>query len=223
MNKERNIIIVCEDTYGLDVFSMIEAINTHALRDGVIRYRVLGFLHERPDSWKGLTPPAPVLGSVSDWTCDLKTSYVMAIRVPDQKRIAADILKKCGAQFETIIAPWVQVPSEFEHGEGCVIANYMFKNNSKFGDFVIMDSCICEAVKIGDYTTIGPFVNITSAAIGNDVYIGTHAAIIPGRRVGDNVTINPGSIVMNNLRDGVHVAGIPASRNLKKWEVMKNE
>jgi serine acetyltransferase len=102
-----------------------------------------------------------------------------------------------------------------------VIANYMFKHKSRFGAYAIMDSCICEANIIGDYSTVGPFVNITTASIGNSVYIKTHAAVIPGRIIGDNVTINPGSIVMSNLKNGVHVAGVPASRNLKKWEAMK--
>ncbi len=220
--KMRNIIIVCEDFYGMDVFMIVEAINAHAVRKAQ-QYRVLGFLHDNPGSWAEFVPPAPILGNISDWACKVETRYVIAIREPEHKRIAVEMLKARGAVFETIIAPWVQHPVEFEHGEGCVIANYNFKYKSKFGNFVIMDTCMCESVEIDDYSTLGPFVNITTATIGKSVYIGAHAAIISGRIIGDNASIYPGSIVMSNVKAGACIAGVPASRNLKKWEAMRDE
>lgn len=217
-DKMRNIIIVCEDTYGLDVYMIIKAINASAPEKHSKKYRVLGFLNDNSDRWAELTLPASVLGRVSDWNCRLEAAYVIAIRKPENKRIAVEKLKAQSVEFETIIAPWVQHPLEFEHGEGCVIANYNFKYRSKFGKFVIMDTCMCEAVEIGDYSTLSPFVNITSASIGKNVYIGTHAAVISARTIGDNVTIYPGSIVLSNVKAGTCVAGVPATRNLIKWE-----
>lgn len=214
--KMRNIIIVCEDTYGLDVFMIIEAINARAVSKSQ-HYRVLGFLHDNPDSWAELALPAPVLSNISDWECKLETRYVIAIREPEHKRLAVEMLKARGAVFETIIAPWVQHPAEFKHGEGCIIANYNFKYKSRFGDFVIMDTCMCESVEIDDYSTLGPFVNITTATIGKNVYIGAHAAVISGRKIEDNAFIYPGSIVMSNVKAGTCFGGVPASRNLKRW------
>ena len=210
-----DIIIVCEDTYGLDVYMIIQAINASSGED---KYNVIGLLIDNPDSLSGICPPVPLLGKVRGWNCKVESNYVIAIRDPKHKKAAVETLKSKGAKFETIIAPWVQHPSDFTHGEGCIIANYNFKRNSKFGDFVIMDTCMCESVEIGDYSTLSPFVNVTTACIGNGVYIGTHSAIISGRIINDNAFLHPGSIVLNNIREGMSVAGVPASRNLKKWE-----
>lgn len=212
----QNIVIVCEDNYGLDIYFIIKAINAR-IEEEAQRYKILGFLHDNPDSWAEFVPPVPIISNIDDWTCELETRYVIAIRDPERKRIAVEKLKVRGAVFETIIAPWVQHPVKFEHGEGCIIANYNFKYKSKFGNFVIMDTCMCETVEIGDYSTIGPFVNITTATIGKSVYIGAHAAVIPGRIIGDNVFICPGSIVMSNVKSEMCVGGIPASKNLNKW------
>ena len=219
----RDVIIVCEDSYGLDVYTIIEAINdTGSIQESPI-YRVLGFLNDNIDSMRRSKLPAPLLGTVSGWNCGMKATYVLAIRIPEHKRAAVEKLKARGAAFETIMAPWVQYPTEFEHGQGCIIANYNFKHRSRFGDFVIMDTCMCESVEIGDYSTLCAFVNITTATIGKGVYIGPHAAIISGRTIGDNVTIYPGGIVMSNLMAGVSVAGVPASKRLEKWEVKSDE
>lgn len=215
-----SIIIACEDTYGLDVYMMIEAINASRSEK---KYTVLGFLNEDPDTWKNIDPPKPILGRISDWRCQMESKYIIAIRKPKHKRMAVEKLKAYGAEFETIIAPWVQHPSEFEHGEGCIIANYNFKHKSRFGDFVIMDTCMCESVEIGDYSTLCPFVNITTASIGNSVFIGSHSAIISGRKINDNTTIYPGSIVLSNIKDNMSVAGVPATKNINKWEAFENE
>lgn len=221
--KTCNVIIVCEDSYGLNVYTIIEAINAAALTRGTLKYNVIGFLNDNIDTMSKFELPAPLLGAVSGWDCRVEATYVLAIRIPEHKRCAAETLKAKGAVFETIIAPWVQKSPVFKHGEGCIIANYNFKYKSKFGNFVIMDTCMCESVEIGDYSTLCPFVNITTATIGERVYIGSHAAIISGRKIGNGVTIYPGSIVMSNLKDGSVVAGVPASRNIKKWEAMRDE
>lgn len=46
--------------------------------------------------------------------------------------------------------------------------------------------------------------------IGNNVYIGNNALIMPGVTVGDNVVIGAGSILTKSVPDGVVVAGNPA-------------
>lgn len=46
--------------------------------------------------------------------------------------------------------------------------------------------------------------------IGNNVYIGNNAMIMPGITIGNNVVIGAGSIVTKNVPDGVVIAGNPA-------------
>jgi len=47
-------------------------------------------------------------------------------------------------------------------------------------------------------------------SIGNDVFIGINAIIMPGVRIGNRVIIGAGSVVTRSIPDGLMVAGNPA-------------
>lgn len=87
------------------------------------------------------------------------------------------------------------------------------------------------SVQIGDNVLIGPYVVIASAqhsfeqvgvpmimqvetqkevVIGNDVWIGAHAVILPGVHIGDRVIIGAGSIVSHDIEAHSIAAGVPA-------------
>ena len=87
-------------------------------------------------------------------------------------------------------------------------------------------------VEIGSNTMIASHVSITSLThdktttlfrdktigqqikIGNNVWIGSHAIILPGVTIGDNAIIGAGSLVNKDVLSGDIVAGIPA-RSIK--------
>ena len=89
-------------------------------------------------------------------------------------------------------------------------------------------------VRIGDNCFIGPNVSIFTAChpldaasrdtgvewaepvtIGDSVWIGGNATILPGVTIGDKVVIGAGSVVTRNIPSGVVVGGNPA-RIIKK-------
>lgn len=84
-------------------------------------------------------------------------------------------------------------------------------------------------VTIGDDCFIGPSVSIYTAChstdpverntryewakpvtIGNNVWIGGNATILPGVTIGDNVTVGAGSVVVKDIPSNTVVAGNPA-------------
>ena len=213
--ENKNVIIVCDDIYGLDVCSIINAINNNQTSS----YHIIGVISDQKQPFGNIQSNLAILGTIQDWDPgSVNASYVMGIRNPKRKEFAANLLKKRGAKFETLIAPWVLLPSEFLVGEGCILANYNCKYMSKFGDFVTLDAVMCESVEIGDFSTLCPFVNITSAKIGKRVYVGAHSVIMADKKIEDDVYIYPGSIVVNNIKSGSIVAGIPASKiGAKRW------
>lgn len=64
-------------------------------------------------------------------------------------------------------------------------------------------------VNLSQFTTIGTN-NQEGASIGNNVYIDPNVCIIGNVKIGDNVTIGAGSVVVYDIPSGVTVAGNPA-------------
>jgi len=105
--------------------------------------------------------------------------------------------------------------------------------------------CWLGAVVIGNNVMMGPDVTILSSnhkfdridipmsqqghqesapvIIGNDVWIGTRAIILPGRKIGNGVIIGAGAVVTKDVPDYAIVGGNPARiikyRNQQKSEV----
>lgn len=84
-------------------------------------------------------------------------------------------------------------------------------------------------VHIGDYVMIAPNTLITTVghptrpsgrrahlgiakpvAIGDDVWIGANATILPGVTIGSNVIVAAGAVVTKDVPDNVLVGGVPA-------------
>lgn len=91
---------------------------------------------------------------------------------------------------------------------------------------VIIDSSHCWHIKIGNDVTLAPrvhilahdastqhyldYVRIGKVKIGNRVFVGTSAIILPGVTIGDDVIIGAGSVVSRDIECGKVVAGNPA-------------
>lgn len=98
-------------------------------------------------------------------------------------------------------------------------------------DFKIMGGCIidpshCWLIKIGNNVTFAPrvhiiahdastkiflnYTRIASVTIGDNVFIGAGAIVLPGVNIGNDVIIGAGSIVSGDIPDNSIAAGNPA-------------
>lgn len=124
---------------------------------------------------------------------------------------------------------WFHINQPFRCDYGCNI----FIGENFFANFnlTILDEA---EVRIGDNVFIGPNVSIYTAChpldaetrntavewaepvtIGNNVWIGGSATIVPGVTIGNNVVIGAGAVVTKDVPDSVVVGGNPA-RIIKK-------
>ncbi len=135
--------------------------------------------------------------------------------------ILHDVLGSHGKKFH------FNQPFRCDYGANISIGENFFANFN----LTILDEA---KVKIGDNAFIGPNVSIYTAChpldvegrnkglewaepvtIGNNVWIGGSATILPGVTVGDNVVIGAGAVVTKDVPSNVVVAGNPA-RVIKK-------
>lgn len=110
----------------------------------------------------------------------------------------------------------VHQPECVEMGEGNILCDgVIITTNVTMGSFNLINlaSTIGHDVRIGDFCSIMPGVNISGGAkIGSEVYIGTGARLIKATHVGDGAVIGAGSVVNTDIPAGETWAGVPAKR-----------
>jgi maltose O-acetyltransferase len=99
--------------------------------------------------------------------------------------------------------------------------------NLVLGPGYIFDPANCHLISIGDDVCFGPgvyllahdastkihldYTRIGPIAIGNRVFVGARAIVLPGVTVGDDAIIGAGSVVTRDVPAGAVVAGAPAT------------
>ncbi|KAJ2355183.1 hypothetical protein IWW50_003465 [Coemansia erecta] len=116
----------------------------------------------------------------------------------------------------------IESPAHFDYGCNTHVGKRFYMNFM----CVILD---CARVDIGDDVLFGPAVQLYTAEhpidpatrltgvesarpvkIGNNVWVGGGAIILPGVTIGNNVTVGAGSVVTKDVPDNVVVVGNPA-------------
>ena len=115
---------------------------------------------------------------------------------------------------------WMQPPFFCDYGGNIELGERVFFNFN----CVVLDVC---PVRIGSFTLFGPAVQIYTpmhpldaalrrkqeygkpVEIGEDVWVGGGAIILPGVRIGPRTVIGAGSVVTRDVPDDVFAAGNP--------------
>lgn len=205
----KKLIIVGAGGFGREAFFLAQEINR--VRP---QWEILGFIDDNQNALDGMIGLPPIIGKISEWTPSENEVFAMGIASPKAKEKIASILEKKGAKFETLIHPAAMVNEYASIGVGCIVGGrssvgYM----TKIGRFVhLAGSMVGQSAEVGDFTTSTGFANLTNAHIGKRVFIGSHAVILNGKKVGDDAFICAGSIVFSNVKAGTKVFGNPAKR-----------
>lgn len=138
---------------------------------------------------------------------------------PGRPHVRERILKELfGSVGEDV---WIEPPFYCDYGSNIALGNEVFFNFN----CVILDAA---PVRIGSHVLFGPSVQLYSAthplnvserrtglevarpiAVGDDVWIGGGAIVLPGVTIGSGSVVGAGSVVTMDIPDGVVAAGNP--------------
>jgi maltose O-acetyltransferase len=147
-----------------------------------------------------------------------KRTLLRASRWFNELRVQA-LLSQCAACGRDVSIQWPVVINGVDH--------------LRIGDGVSINSFVHiwaqGGVTIGDATLIASHVAITSLShdtgakafseslvskpvvIGRNVWIGSHAVVLPGVAIGDGAIVGAGAVVTKDVAPGDVVAGVPAT------------
>jgi len=132
----------------------------------------------------------------------------------ERRRILRELFGKGGDSV------WMQPPFFCDYGTNIELGERVFFNFN----CVVLDVC---RVRIGSFTLFGPAVQIYTpmhpmdaarrrkqeygkpVEIGDDVWVGGGAIILPGVRIGARAVIGAGSVVTRDVPEGMFAAGNP--------------
>lgn len=214
-----DIIIVCDDLFGLEIYSVLEQINIWNVREnGKEKYNILGYISDCEAPFGNVRHSIARLGSIGSWRPMGDEQYVLGIKMPTRKKETVACLKHVGCSFATVYTPWmITVIDEIEIGEGSFVAANSIKSGMKIGKFATLIASMHSSHAIGDYSTVLRFSNVTGN-VGKEAYLGNHVYTHLGVFVGDESYIADGSIVVKDVKPGMSVSGVPARKIKQRKE-----
>jgi len=131
-----------------------------------------------------------------------------------------NMAREIGYKFPVIISPEAIVDESVRIDEGTVIMPGSIINIDSFigKNCIINTGAIIEHdCKIGNHCHIAPGVHISGEAIAGELsFLGIGATIIQGIKIGKNVTIGAGSVVIKDIPENVISVGNPTKIISKK-------
>jgi len=124
-----------------------------------------------------------------------------------------------GFGFPALIHPSAAVSGQSQLGDGTVVLeNAVIKARSEIGRFCIINSLsvVSHDCVIGDYVHISLGAKMGGGCqVGRNSFLGINSSVIQGKKIGKDVIVGAGAVIIDDVPDGVVVAGNPG-RIVKK-------
>jgi sugar O-acyltransferase (sialic acid O-acetyltransferase NeuD family) len=182
-------------------------------------WSTVAFLDRDPDALREFPDYGEVVGDPNTYVPRPGDVFVAGIGDGTTRLHVCRELQRRGAQFLQVIHPTAIVGPCVALGVGTILFPHaVVTANVKVGDFVVLNvhSSVGHDAVLKEGCTLSGYCNVTgNATLGSCVFMGTHAAVLPGTRVGDHASVGAGSVAFRNVPEGVTVIGVPA-KNL--WQ-----
>lgn len=173
---------------------------------------VEGFLD---DHATGLVGGIQVLGRIEDaGTWSSRAGHVIAVGDAVSRQRLAGRVAAAGGQLATVVHPTAYVARDAALGDGVILCPFaLVGTNATIGDNVAINTyaSVGHDATIGAHCVFSPYSVVNGAVVLEEaVFLGTHATVVPGRRVGRRTKIAAGGFVTRDVGPGFLVSGNPA-------------
>jgi sugar O-acyltransferase (sialic acid O-acetyltransferase NeuD family) len=207
------IVLVGAGGYAREVAALIEDVNLFVPG----RYELVAFLLDERYEIESVPFPAPVIHTIDGYAGWDEVEAICCIGDPAARRAIVTRLADKRVRWATVTHPhFSRLGPGTTIGEGSVVDRYAGATvNVKIGRHVHINasSGFGHDSVVGDFVTVSAFANVTGrCVVEDDVFVGDHAVILPGLRVGRGAKVGAGSVVVRSVPAGATVFGNPAKR-----------
>lgn len=180
----------------------------------------IAFLDKNPAALDGYSVDDPIIGDPAMYAPQEGDLFICAVGDPATKLLLCRQLVARGARFVTLLHPSAVVGPRCSVGTGCIICpQVVLTADVTLGDFVTVNVCatIGHDARVGQGCTISGHSDVTGfAVLGEGVFLGSHASVLPGAKVEDYAVVGAGSVVIRRVPRYSTVVGVPARLVFRK-------
>ena len=211
----KNIAIYGAGGLGKEVAAGICRINNA----GGARWNIVGFFDDNKPVGSKVSHYGEVLGGMIDLNA-YTGPLALAIAVGDpmaRKQIRGNITNP-NITFPNLIAPSFRIldPATFKIGEGNIIQdNCSVTCDVEIGNYNVLNgsNAMGHDVHVGDFNVMMPGVRLSGeVTIGDCNMFGVDSVVLQRIRMGNNITLGAGSVLMTKPKDGMTYIGVPAKK-----------
>ncbi|MGF1449644.1 MAG: acetyltransferase [Opitutales bacterium] len=178
------------------------------------RWRLAGFLDDNADALNGYDLPVGIVGPLTGHVPQGNEVFLIGLGLPKAKIACVPPLRERGASFLRLVHPSVVLGQRVHLGQGVVVCpGAVLTSDVEVGDFAMINcnATVGHDAVVGAWSTLSGHVDITGyVKVGEGVFFGTRASVIPGKQVGDGATVGAGAVVIRNVPEEATVFGNPA-------------
>ncbi len=205
----KNLVIIGAGSFGREVFEWARDMEAHGRE-----WSIKGFLDDNPKALDDFGTTAKVLSTIKAYYPEEDDVFVCAVGTPRIKQRMVQTILSRGGDFINVVHPSVIMRRDVHLGHGVILCpRVTLSCDIVLRDFVTFNlhCCVGHDVTVGDWCQMSNLCDLCGHVVLEEgVFLGSHASILPGCRIGRDAVVGAGSVVADDVAPGVTVAGVPA-------------